>query len=129
MRAVRYVLVCAALMACNHEREPSTTTTTGSSVQPVPNATAVDRVADARCAHERACSQVGPGRHYISNESCFQKTQAKLMSDLNVNDCPGGVAPKQLDACVAAIEAETCGNVLDKLERITACRTGALCLK
>lgn len=132
MSTVRYVLGAAcvtALIACNHEREPQTTTTTGVSVLPVANGTAVGRIADARCAHERTCNRVGAGRRYLSSEACLQKTQADVMSDLNLNDCPGGVAPKQLDACVASIEAESCGNVLDKIERITACRTGALCLK
>lgn len=132
MRVVRYVVFAAGLPllgACSHERGAETTTTTGVSVLPAPNATAVSRIADARCAHERSCSNIGPGRHYLSIEACSQKTQANVMSDLNINDCPGGVAPKELDACVAAIEAESCGNVLDKVERITACRTSALCLK
>ena len=51
------------------------------------------------------------------------------LANLNVNDCPAGIAKKELDLCVASIQAEACNNVIDDIQRLAACRTSELCLK
>ncbi|WP_394828316.1 DUF6184 family natural product biosynthesis lipoprotein [Pendulispora albinea] len=123
---------CMALVGCDRERSPEhspgTTTVTGANVPSVANATAVGRIADARCAREATCNNIGTEKAYATTGVCAQKIRADMRDDLNAADCPAGVAPKELDACVAAIKAENCNDPLDKLERITACRTSALCL-
>jgi len=132
MNVVRYVMpaLCAAvLFACNHERDQGSTTVTGASAASVPNARAVSQIADRQCAREVVCNNIGADRRYVSRDACVQKTNADTMSDLNVNDCPAGISQEGLDACVAAITAQSCNNIIDKLERVAACRTGALCLK
>lgn len=136
MKVNRYFLAAmavAALGACNRDRntgrESSTTTVTGANVASVDNVSASNRIADARCKRASSCDNVGAGKHYVSSEACSQKLRAETSSNLNDNDCPGGIAQKGLDACLAAIDADTCGNVLDHLERVTACRSSALCLK
>lgn len=132
--ALRFVVPAVAftpLFACSHEnREPrsSTVTTVTAAPAAVGNNNAVARVADARCAREARCDNVGADKKYTSTEACGQKLRADMKDDLNAKDCPGGVSQKDLDACLSAIKAETCGNVLDSIERVAACRTSALCV-
>jgi hypothetical protein len=125
------VLFAAALFACHHERTPDqgTTMVTGANVPSVTNATAVSRIAEARCAREHTCNNIGSGKSYISHEACTDKLRASTADDLNANDCPAGISERDLDGCVTAIKSENCGNVLDRIHRVTACRTGKLCLR
>jgi hypothetical protein len=49
--------------------------------------------------------------------------------DLNADSCPGGVSEAELAHCLKAIRDEDCGNPLDAIARLNACRSGNLCLK
>lgn len=99
-----------------------TTTVTGASLPSVANNIAVTRLAEARCPREVTCNNIGADRRYASNDVCALKIRTEMKDDLDTTDCPGGVAQKELDACVASIKAESCDNVIDKIERVAACR-------
>jgi hypothetical protein len=93
------------------------------------NALAVSSVATARCDRELKCKNIGANKTYLSTDECITKLQNDKRTDLNAQECPGGVSDKELTSCLKAIREEDCGNPLDSISRLTACRAGALCLK
>jgi hypothetical protein len=135
--ALAAVAITTALYACHRDRaadrpspspsEPGITTITGASL--VQNATAVSRIADVRCSRELACSRIGVGEKYSSHDSCVHDIRRSMQDDLDANDCPRGIVQKELDECLAAIKAESCNNPIERIERLTACRTSDLCRK
>ncbi len=134
-------LTCSvvAVFGCNRDRaadgttttttrtEPGTTTITGANV--VANKAAVTRIADARCARELACNNIGADKRYSSQQFCIEKIGVDMKDDLNAQDCPRGIDQKELNECLAEIRNESCNNPIDKLERLAACRTSDMCLK
>jgi len=93
------------------------------------NALAVSSIATARCDRELKCKNIGTNKTYLSTNECISKLQNDKRTDLNADECPGGVSDKDLSSCLKAIREEDCGNPLDSISRLTACRAGALCLK
>lgn len=89
----------------------------------------VDRLASARCHHEATCNNVGPGRKYVSWESCTDQLRGSTANDLNAYACPRGIDRGALDRCITSIGAEDCGFSLGNLARQNDCRAGALCMK
>jgi len=92
-------------------------------------AIALSSIATARCDRELRCKNVGPNEKYLSTSECVAKLQNDKRSDVNAQDCPNGISDKSLTSCLSAIRDEDCGNPLDAISRLTACRSGSLCLK
>lgn len=109
------------------EEQGATTTVTGARVSS--NQAALDRIVTARCAREATCHNIGADKHYASTQACTDKIKADMADDLNAKDCPYGVDEKELDGCLAAIRKEDCGNPIDAISRLAACRTSDMCLK
>ena len=123
----------AAPVACDHEEHaataddvnhapadvhhPATARTTG----------AVREIVAARCEREERCDNVGPDKAYSNHAACTSKLQGSTADDINLKDCKNGVDDARLHECLAKIHDEDCGNPIDALTRLTACRTGALC--
>jgi len=105
-------------------REP-----TGTGPTHTTNALAVSSIATARCDRELKCKNIGTNKTYLSTNECITKLQNDKRTDLNADQCPGGVSDKDLSSCLKAIRDEDCGNPLDSISRLTSCRSGALCLK
>jgi hypothetical protein len=82
----------------------------------------------ARCEREERCSNIGSGKDFDNMAACRSKLDGKTESDLNTNDCKHGVDRGKLSECLAKIRDEDCGNPIDSLSRVTACRTGAICI-
>ena len=82
----------------------------------------------ARCDREQRCANVGSGKDYDTMDACRSKLDGKTESDLNTNDCKHGVDRAKLSECLTKIHDEDCGNPIDSLSRLTACRTGAICI-
>jgi len=108
-------------------REPGAATTTGASASG--GESAAQTLATARCDREETCRNVGSGKTYASRNACMDELRDKSRSELNVIDCPGGVDNAQLEKCLSEIRAEKCGNALDAITRLAACRTSALCVQ
>jgi hypothetical protein len=92
-------------------------------------ASAVNSIAAARCDREVRCHHVGAKEKYRSRAACVAEMQRDKRDDINSDVCPGGVREKELDECLASIRDEDCGNPLDAISRLNACRTGNLCVK
>lgn len=91
------------------------------------NESAVASITQARCDRESRCDNVGSGKKYESMSDCVTKTRSDWRDDLNARECPQGVVPTQLSSCVKQIKEESCGNPVEKLESVLACRTVDLC--
>lgn len=86
-------------------------------------------IAEARCAREIRCDNVGPDEKYSSSEDCLARVSNDWKDDLNARECPGGVDQTQFQQCLTAIRAEECSSPLDTLERVTECTASAICVE
>ena len=103
-----------------------------SGVDPVVRATAASAVttlAAERCDREVRCKNIGAKEKYKSRTDCIAEMERDKRDDLNSDVCPGGIRQKELNDCLQAIHDEACGNPLDTLTRLAACRSGNLCAK
>jgi hypothetical protein len=48
--------------------------------------------------------------------------------ELNANACPAGIDQHELTECLTETRNEDCGNPVDAIGRIVACRSSDLCL-
>jgi len=92
-------------------------------------ASAVTSLAAERCDREARCKNIGAKEKYKSRAECLSELERDKRDDLNSDVCPGGIRQKELNDCLQAIHDEACGNPLDALTRLTACRSGNLCAK
>jgi hypothetical protein len=92
-------------------------------------ASAVASIASMRCDRELRCKHIGPKEKYRTRGECVADLQRDKRDDLNGDACPAGIREKELNDCVQAIRDEDCGNPLDAIARLNACRSGNLCLK
>jgi hypothetical protein len=109
------------------EKGIGTTTVTGANV--IGNQAAIDKIVAARCARESTCNNIGPDKKFPSAQTCSQKLKGDMQGDLAAKDCPYGVDQKELDECLDSIRQESCGNPIDSVARLAACRTSDMCLK
>ena len=103
-----------------------------SSVDPVLRATpasAVTTLAAERCDREARCKNIGAKEKYKTRAECVSEMERDKRDDINSDVCRGGVREKELGDCLKAIRDESCGNPLDAITRLAACRTGNLCAK
>jgi hypothetical protein len=129
MKQLKIAGVCGALlvslMACGRDRE---TLSPASRPAVADNERSILALAASRCDREERCGNVGPNGSYTSRQDCLTRIERDTRDDLNVQECPGGIDYNRLDQCLTEIRQEECGHVLDKLERVAECRSGALCL-
>jgi hypothetical protein len=92
-------------------------------------ASAVTSLAAERCDRELRCKNIGAKEKYKNRADCIAEMERDKRDDLNSDVCPGGIRQKELNDCLQAIHDEACGNPLDALTRLTACRSGNLCAK
>jgi hypothetical protein len=103
-----------------------------SSVDPAIRATpssAVTSLATERCDREARCNNIGAKEKYKTRADCVAELERDKRDDLNSDVCRGGIRQKELNDCLQAVHDEACGNPLDAITRLTACRTGNLCAK
>jgi hypothetical protein len=132
--ALSTLLLCAVpfAVACDHETRAATpddlTTARETRAEPKGETTgAVRKIVAARCEREERCKNVGPDRTYTDHAACTSKLQGSTADDINTKDCDRGVDDVKLSECISKIHAEDCGNPIDTLSRVAACRTGAIC--
>ncbi len=123
-----------ALLACNKENDRPAAQADGTPVvDPKPvtasgqTASASSSIAEARCAREQRCENVGDNKKFSSSGDCMDRIRADWKDDLNARECPNGVKRLELDECLSAIRAEDCGAPLDTLARVTECTAGQIC--
>jgi len=92
-------------------------------------ASAVTSLAAERCDREVRCKNIGAKEKYKTRGECIAEMERDKRDDLNSDVCPGGIRQKELNDCLQAVHDEACGNPLDTLTRLAACRSGNLCAK
>ena len=101
---------------------PSTT-----SAVVVDNDHAINALTKARCDREDACNNLGADKKYDSFDACEREIRHDTAITLRPEKCINGVISERLDSCLEQIRTERCGNPIDKVERIAACRKMMLC--
>jgi hypothetical protein len=96
---------------------------------PVDVSSAVDRIVEARCAREASCGYIGSDKKWASANACSEVVSREYSDDLTAEDCPAGVDAKELDECIKESRNADCGNPIDVIGRVAACRTSDLCRK
>ena len=90
-------------------------------------ASARDSIAEARCARERHCDNIGDNKKFSSEQDCLSRIRADWKDDLNARECPSGVNRQELNECLSAVRGEDCSNPLDTLSRVAACTKSKIC--
>lgn len=88
---------------------------------------AAQQIAEARCAREQKCGNIGPDEDYASVEVCRQEIGKEWADELNAYDCPNGLIEKELNECLESVKAEDCASPFDTLGRVVACGSGDIC--
>lgn len=119
----------AKINANTAEERPSTNepSTNAATAKKGLQAATVKQIADARCAREQKCGNLGTDKDYASAEVCQAKITEKWSDELNAYECPGGVVQKELGECLEEIKNEDCDSPFDTLGRIVACRSSDIC--
>lgn len=116
-----------ALAACgNGQRHPESAATVAET-RAAEGGSAVESIAEARCARESRCENIGGDKRYSSMEDCVARVREDWKNDLDARACPSGVNETQLNECLGAIRSEECSSPFDTLERVTACTAGQIC--
>jgi hypothetical protein len=90
-------------------------------------AATVNQIAEARCAREAKCGNIGVDKEYASTDLCRQKIGIDWSDEISAYDCPAGVVQKELNECLEAIKGEECNSPFDTLGRVVACRSSDIC--
>jgi uncharacterized protein DUF6184 len=88
---------------------------------------ATESIAEARCARESRCDNVGPEKTYSSMEDCIIRVRSDWSDELSARECKAGVNETQLNECLNEVREEECSSPFDTLERVAACTTGQIC--
>ena len=102
-------------------------TTTLTSASWLPNDSAMERIALARCARESSCAAAAPTAQKVDPQSCMPEMKTRTWSSLRADVCPSGVRGNALEECIQAIQHKSCNSPLGTLSRLTACRASELC--
>jgi hypothetical protein len=111
------------------ERRDAKVRTTPDPVLRATASSAVTSLAAERCDREVRCNNIGAKEKYKTRADCIAELERDKRDDLNTDVCPGGIRQKELGDCLKAIRDESCGNPLDRITRLAACRSGNLCAK
>jgi hypothetical protein len=114
---------------CGHSSPPaeSADTALAHPIATVDTHSAADSIAEARCAREDRCTNVGADKKYSSVQDCLTRVRDDWKEDLNARQCPGGTNEKQLNQCLDAIRHEDCSSPFDTLSRMSECTAGQIC--
>jgi hypothetical protein len=123
---------CAAaivlgLAACNSNQRPPEHASAMSEARDTEGGSAVESIAEARCARESRCDNIGSDEKYSSMEDCVARVRDDWKGDLDARSCVSGVNETQLNECLGAIRAEECSSPFDTLERVSACTPSQIC--
>ncbi len=112
-------------LACGKERgEPATTTTTGA----MTHDDAIMRLGAARCDREATCNNLGPGKKYPDRDACVREASQNARGTLRSDECRT-LDDAKVNACIADIRNERCGNPIDSLDTVMSCTQKKMCLE
>ncbi len=117
---------CAAVIGCANENKPEAKVVTTSATR-VDNTYAIQAISSARCDREMRCDNIGKDRTFSSREACISDVKESAREAVGADQCPKGVLQADLTSCLSAIKSDGCGNILDHVTRMAACRPSEIC--
>lgn len=126
--AIKLGLGAGVLMswACGNQQRPAESAMAAPAASE--GASATESIAEARCARESRCDNIGADKKFSSMEDCIARVREDWREELSARECPGGINETQLNECLGAVREEECSNPFDTLERVTACTAGQICV-
>ena len=85
-------------------------------------------VANALCAREERCGNIGPGHTYTSAEQCVTTRATDAADDVDAEDCIDGARVPELESCLARIRGADCGLEVDPADFV-ACDENVMCIE
>lgn len=116
-----------SLAACSSNQRAPETAAAQAEARASEGGSAVESIAEARCARESRCENIGPDKRYSSMEDCVARVREDWRDDLDARACPSGVNEAQLNECLGEIRQEECSSPFDTLERVAACTASQIC--
>jgi hypothetical protein len=86
-----------------------------------------ETAAEHTCTWYASCKDIGSGKTYASTSDCLTQERAKWLDTWPTADCDGKINVSNLDVCVKAIDATTCGNFIDALATASKCEKSKVC--
>jgi hypothetical protein len=129
---IGFALGLVAVSACSHNDRTATGPSAGNepAMQPASRSvSAAESIAEARCAREKRCENVGSDKKYSSYNDCMARIRDDWKGDLNARECRGGVNQSELNECLVAIRAEECNSPFDTLDRVAECTASQICIE
>jgi hypothetical protein len=115
---------------CGHDSSPRPAETAlAHPIATLDTHSAVASIAEARCAREDRCTNVGKDKKYASASACEDSIRDDWKDDLNARQCPGGTKETQLKECLTAIRNEDCSSPFDTLSRVSECTASQICVE
>jgi hypothetical protein len=116
------------IAGCGHDSNPRPAETAlAHPIATMDTHSAAESIAEARCAREDRCTNVGTDKKYSSVQDCLARVRDDWKDDLNARQCPGGTNETQLNECLDSIRHEECSNPFDTLSRLSECTAGQIC--
>ncbi len=125
--ALRAWALAVALASCSSNQRAPETAAAQAEARASEGGSAVESIAEARCARESRCENIGPDKRYSSMEDCVARVREDWRDDLDARACPSGVNETQLNECLGEIRQEECSSPFDTLERVAACTASQIC--
>jgi hypothetical protein len=112
--------------ACSNNTRPAETALAEPAA--TEGASATESIAEARCARESRCDNIGGDKKFSSMEDCIARVREDWKDELSARECRAGINQTQLGECLNSVRNEECSNPLDTLERVSACTAGQICV-
>jgi hypothetical protein len=92
-----------------------------------PAAAALADIAQARCAREERCGNIGADKKWATTTACIDDERKSNADSFDAKSCGSGVSAHELAECVESVRKQDCGNPFSSLDRVEECRSGHLC--
>jgi hypothetical protein len=120
-------VIAFALAGCSNNQRPAEHASAMAEARETEGGSAVESIAEARCARESRCDNIGSDKKFSSMEDCTARVRDDWKGDLDARSCPSGVKQSELNDCLSAIRSEECSSPFDTLARVTACNASQIC--
>jgi hypothetical protein len=89
---------------------------------------AVNVAARSSCEVYERCGELGGGKDYANKEDCLTNQKAFWNNHWSVEACDDRINGDNFDFCLKALEATSCGNIVDDLlTRYDKCSRDKVC--
>ncbi|WP_043428533.1 DUF6184 family natural product biosynthesis lipoprotein [Cystobacter fuscus] len=88
---------------------------------------AVNAAANTTCNRYQDCGEIAAGKKYSTRDECMNAEKGNWNGRWSVAECDNRINGDNLNFCLDAIEATSCGNVFDQINTATKCTQNDVC--